>query len=410
MKSIKIYRYNPESKKPACLQEYSINLNQCGKMVLDALGKIKTEIDPTLTYRRSCREGICGSCGMNINGENKLACTTAIPESGVLTIYPLPHMYVIKDLVTDMSHFYRQYASIEPWLQRGDLYEMGDEEYLQSIRDSEKLNGAYECILCACCSAACPSYWWSGEEYLGPAVLLQAYRWIIDSRDEATERRLKQMRCRFAAYGCRSIMNCAKTCPKGLNPAAAIAKIKLMLAGCAEKEEPDLAANASRGKGRCKAAMPEKCEDDDDEPEEPECKEEKKPKCKKEKKSKPKFCVEDKKPKSKEEKIPECKKEKKPKPKPKPKKCPEPKQEKAPVCKEDKPPKSEEKCATKPKKEAAPKCKENEPPKEKVPKCLLEDEPKCDEGQASKDKMKKSPKRKKDKVPKCNLDKKDDCD
>jgi succinate dehydrogenase / fumarate reductase iron-sulfur subunit len=195
-------------------------------MVLDALIKIKNELDSTLTFRRSCREGICGSCAMNIDGANTLACTKAIDEiSGDIKIYPLPHMSVIKDLVPDLTHFYAQYASIEPWLKSDTPVEQGRER-LQSVEDREKLDGLYECILCACCSTSCPSYWWNGEKYLGPAILLQAYRWLSDSRDEASGERLDALEDPFKLYRCHTIMNCTKTCPKGLNPAKAIAEIK----------------------------------------------------------------------------------------------------------------------------------------------------------------------------------------
>jgi len=195
-------------------------------MVLDALIKIKNELDSSLTFRRSCREGICGSCAMNIDGTNTLACTKSINEiSGDIKIYPLPHMSVIKDLVPDMTHFYAQYASIEPWLKTDTPVEKGSER-LQSEEDREKLDGLYECILCACCSTSCPSYWWNGEKYLGPAILLQAYRWLADSRDEASGERLDSLEDPFKLYRCHTIMNCTKTCPKGLNPAKSIAEIK----------------------------------------------------------------------------------------------------------------------------------------------------------------------------------------
>jgi succinate dehydrogenase (ubiquinone) iron-sulfur subunit len=200
-------------------------------MVLDALIKIKSEQDPTLTFRRSCREGICGSCAMNIDGTNTLACLSYIQQDTAVAtkVYPLPHMYVIKDLVPDMSNFYEQYRSIEPWLQAPPK-EPGQAEYLQSREDRAKLDGMYECILCACCSTACPSYWWSADKYLGPAVLLQAYRWIQDSRDVQTAKRLANVDDAFKLYRCHTIMNCSKVCPKHLNPAKAIAQIKKKLA------------------------------------------------------------------------------------------------------------------------------------------------------------------------------------
>lgn len=199
-------------------------------MVLDALIKIKNEIDPTLTFRRSCREGICGSCAMNINGQNTLACTCKIEADGPATkIYPLPHMYVVRDLVPDLTNFYRQYQSIEPWLQRRTPAPDG-REHLQSIADRKKLDGLYECILCACCSTSCPSYWWNSDKYLGPAALLQSYRWQSDSRDEMGKERRAKLQDPFSVYRCHTIMNCTKTCPKGLNPAKAIAEIKKSMA------------------------------------------------------------------------------------------------------------------------------------------------------------------------------------
>ncbi len=225
-KSLRVYRYNPDSGDNPSLDSYEIDLNDCGPMVLDALIKIKNEIDPTLTFRRSCREGICGSCAMNIDGTNTLACTKAIDDiKGDIKIYPLPHMSVIKDLVPDMTHFYAQYESIKPWM-KSDTPVSKNKERLQSEEDRAKLDGLYECILCACCSTSCPSYWWNGDKYLGPAILLQAYRWLADSRDEADGERLHDLEDPFKLYRCHTIMNCTKTCPKGLNPAKAIAEIK----------------------------------------------------------------------------------------------------------------------------------------------------------------------------------------
>lgn len=225
-KKLRIYRYDPDSADNPRLDTYEIDLEKCGPMVLDALIKIKNELDSSLTFRRSCREGICGSCAMNIDGVNTLACTKPIEEiSGDIKIYPLPHMKVVKDLVPDMTHFYAQYASIEPWLKRTTPV-TPNSETLQSEEDRAKLDGLYECILCACCSTSCPSYWWNGDKYLGPAILLQAYRWIVDSRDEATGERLDDLEDPFKLYRCHTIMNCTKTCPKGLNPAKAIAEIK----------------------------------------------------------------------------------------------------------------------------------------------------------------------------------------
>ncbi|GIT20141.1 MAG: succinate dehydrogenase iron-sulfur subunit [Dehalococcoidia bacterium] len=198
-------------------------------MVLDAITKIKNEIDPTLTFRRSCREGICGSCAMNIDGVNTLACTKPIIEvKGKVKIYPLPHMPVIKDLVPDLTHFFRQLASIQPWLKRDES--TGLTENVQTVDERNRLDGLYECILCACCSTSCPSYWWNSERYLGPAALLQANRWIMDSRDMATDERLEQLDDTFKLYRCHTIMNCTNACPKGLNPAKAIGQIKKMIA------------------------------------------------------------------------------------------------------------------------------------------------------------------------------------
>lgn len=229
IKKFKIYRWSPDDDANPRTDTYEVDLDKCGPMVLDALIKIKSEIDPTLTFRRSCREGICGSCAMNIDGTNTLACTKACDDvNGEIKIYPLPHMPVIKDLVPDLTHFYAQYASIKPWLTT-QTPAPPDRERLQSVDDRAKIDGLYECILCACCSTSCPSYWWNGDRYLGPAVLLQAYRWIVDSRDDSTGERLDNLEDPFRLYRCHTIMNCAKTCPKGLNPARAIAEIKKLM-------------------------------------------------------------------------------------------------------------------------------------------------------------------------------------
>ena len=229
VKKFKIYRWNPDDDANPRTDTYEVDLDKCGPMVLDALIKIKSEIDPTLTFRRSCREGICGSCAMNIDGTNTLACTKACDEiSGEAKIYPLPHMPVVKDLVPDLTHFYAQYASIKPWLTTQTPAPF-DRERLQSVDDRVKIDGLYECILCACCSTSCPSYWWNGDRYLGPAILLQAYRWIVDSRDDSTGERLDNLEDPFRLYRCHTIMNCTKTCPKGLNPARAIAEIKKLM-------------------------------------------------------------------------------------------------------------------------------------------------------------------------------------
>lgn len=228
VREVRVYRWNPDDGNNPVVDTYHVDLDTCGPMVLDVLIKIKNEIDPTLTFRRSCREGICGSCAMNIDGTNTLACTKGISEiNGTVKVYPLPHMPVVKDLVPDLSNFYAQHASIEPWLQTKTPEPQ--REWLQSHEDREKIDGLYECILCACCSTSCPSYWWNGDRYLGPAVLLQAYRWLIDSRDEAAGERLDNLEDPFRLYRCHTIMNCAKACPKGLNPARAIAEIKKMM-------------------------------------------------------------------------------------------------------------------------------------------------------------------------------------
>jgi succinate dehydrogenase / fumarate reductase, iron-sulfur subunit len=227
-RTFRIYRYDPDTAENPRVDSYEIDLDKCGPMVLDAIIHIKNEVDPTLAFRRSCREGICGSCAMNIDGTNTLACTKATESiKGDVKIYP-PHMAVQKDLVPDLKHFYAQYASVKPWLQ-AESPPPPDRERLQSKEDREKLDGLYECILCACCSTSCPSYWWNGDRYLGPAALLQAYRWLVDSRDEATGERLDELEDPFKLYRCHTIMNCARTCPKGLNPAEAIANIKKMM-------------------------------------------------------------------------------------------------------------------------------------------------------------------------------------
>ncbi|MDN5938449.1 MAG: succinate dehydrogenase iron-sulfur subunit [Salinisphaera sp.] len=228
VKTFRVYRWDPDTDDNPRLDRYELDLDDCGPMVLDALIKIKNEVDPSLTFRRSCREGICGSCAFNIDGVNTLACTKGIDEiSGDVKVYPLPHMPVVKDLVCDLTHFYAQYEAIEPWIKTDTP--APSRERLQTREDREELDGYYECILCACCSTSCPSYWWNPERYLGPAVLLQAYRWLADSRDEATGERLDALEDPFKLYRCHTIMNCTNTCPKGLNPAKAIAETKKML-------------------------------------------------------------------------------------------------------------------------------------------------------------------------------------
>jgi len=220
-----IYRYDAESGENPRIDTYEVDMDTCGPMVLDVLIKIKSEMDSSLTFRRSCREGVCGSCAMNVGGTNTLACIKATEEiKGDVKIYPLPHMPVIKDLVPDLTQAYEQYNSIQPWLQSDTPTDGG--ERLQSPEDREKLDGLWECVLCFSCSTSCPSYWWNSDRYLGPAALLQAYRWIADSRDEKTDERLKELEDPFSLYRCHTIMNCAKACPKGLNPAKAIAEIK----------------------------------------------------------------------------------------------------------------------------------------------------------------------------------------
>ena len=224
-KTLWIYRWNPDDQENPRIDVYTIDTKDGGPMVLDAIIHIKNTIDPTLTFRRSCREGICGSCAMNIDGVNTLACIQGIEDiTQHIRIYPLPHMPVIKDLVADLTHFYAQHASIKPWLETKTP--TPQKEWKQSIEDRKKLDGLYECVMCACCSTSCPSYWWNGDRYLGPAALLHAQRWLVDSRDEATGERLDDLEDPFKLYRCHTIMNCAKTCPKGLNPAKAIAQIK----------------------------------------------------------------------------------------------------------------------------------------------------------------------------------------
>jgi len=235
--NFEIYRYNRENgKDKPYMQTYGVPTDSCGPMVLDALIKIKNEIDPTLSFRRSCREGICGSCAMNIAGTNTLACLKPISEStteqDIVKIYPLPHLPVLRDLVPDMNNFYEQHKSIQPWLEAGKEAETSKQEIRQSIAQRSQLDGLYECILCACCSTSCPSYWWAGDkDYLGPAVLLQAYRWLVDSRDNNTQKRLEILTEKEGkVYKCHTILNCSRTCPKGLNPGKAIQRVKNMIA------------------------------------------------------------------------------------------------------------------------------------------------------------------------------------
>lgn len=229
VKFIRIYRWNPYLQIKPYFSVYPLILEKCGKMILDILIYIKNNQDSTLTFRRSCREGICGSCAMNIEGKNALACLTFYnTKSLFLTIYPLPHMKVIKDLVPDLTNFYKQYSSIKPWLinQNKTSQKL---EFLQSKKDRFNLNGLYECVLCACCSASCPSYWWNSNKYLGPSILLQAYRWILDSRDTNEINRLTFLNVQSRLFSCHSILNCTSVCPKHLNPAKSIAMLKLQV-------------------------------------------------------------------------------------------------------------------------------------------------------------------------------------
>ena len=231
-KKLKIYRWDPDKKENPRLDTYEIDQKQCGPMVLDALMKIKNEVDTTLTFRRSCREGVCGSCAMNIDGVNTLACLKPMSEvKNDIKIYPLPHMRVVKDLVPDLNEAYKQLESIKPWIDRDEnieskLAKVSTEEKKQSLEDRAKLDGKWECVLCFCCTTSCPSYWWNSDKYLGPAVLLQASRWINDSRDGKRKQRLQEINDSLKLYRCHSIMNCTRSCPKDLNPAKAIADIK----------------------------------------------------------------------------------------------------------------------------------------------------------------------------------------
>ena len=230
IKKVNIYRWDPSKNENPKIDTFEVDLASCGNKVLDILNKIKNEIDSTLTYRRSCAHGVCGSCAMNVDGVNTLSCMKSHNDiNGDINIYPLPHLKVIKDLVADLSNLYRQYESIEPWLKTKEK-KPKKIEINQSKENRKKLDGLYECIMCACCSTSCPSYWWNGEKYLGPAVLLQAYRWIIDSRDEEQKERLKIVGDKLKLYRCHTIMNCTNSCPKGLNPAKAISSLKKMLA------------------------------------------------------------------------------------------------------------------------------------------------------------------------------------
>ena len=226
VREFRVYRWDPDSPSPPRIDTFELDLDRCGPMVLDALIKIKNEVDSTLTFRRSCREGICGSCAMNIDGVNTLACTQPIDAiRGAVSIFPLPHSPVVKDLVPDLTQFYAQYAAIEPWLKPREPAPTARERR-QSPADQEKIDRPAACILCACCSTSCPSYWWNSDRFLGPAALLAAQRWILDSRDGARADRLAGLDEAFKLYRCHTIMNCTEACPKDLNPARAIADIK----------------------------------------------------------------------------------------------------------------------------------------------------------------------------------------
>jgi len=229
MLKVEVYRYNPETDKAPYMKSYELDTQGKDLMVLDVLEQLKAE-DPTLSFRRSCREGVCGSDGMNINGVNGLACITPISEAAKnnkLVVRPLPGLPVIRDLVIDMTQFYDQYKKIEPYLQNDTPAPAI--ERLQSPEERAKLDGLYECILCACCSTSCPSFWWNPDKFIGPAGLLQAYRFLADSRDLATEKRLSNLDDPFSVFRCHGIQNCVAVCPKGLNPTRAIGHIRTML-------------------------------------------------------------------------------------------------------------------------------------------------------------------------------------
>ncbi|XID75229.1 succinate dehydrogenase iron-sulfur subunit [Alkanindiges sp. WGS2144] len=226
-RTFEIYRYDPDKDKAPYMQTYTLELDDGDRMLLDALIKLK-KVDETLSFRRSCREGICGSDGMNINGKNGLACLQNLNDlPGKIVIRPLPGLPVIRDLVVDMNQFYVQYDKIRPYLINDQP--APPKERLQSQEDREKLNGLYECILCACCSTSCPSFWWNPDKFLGPSALLQAYRFIIDSRDTDQAERLARLDDPFSLFRCRGIMNCISVCPKGLNPTKAIGHIRNLL-------------------------------------------------------------------------------------------------------------------------------------------------------------------------------------
>ncbi|XP_053616252.1 succinate dehydrogenase [ubiquinone] iron-sulfur subunit, mitochondrial-like [Plodia interpunctella] len=248
----KLYRFaGIRSKEEPKMQTFELDIRNCGNMLLDAMIKIK-DMDPTFTFRRSCREGICGSCAVCLQGHNCLACITRIPNAKTISIHPLPHMYVIRDLVVDMAHFFKGYNSIRPYLIPKSGKPVGSLQYAQSYQDNQKLVGLYECVLCACCSTSCPSYWWNGRRFLGPASLLHAYRWVIDTRDGDTQQRLAFLRDDFMLYRCHTILNCMLACPKGLHPGFAIAKLKRLVAGLDKNPLPEIdPLKYSSGGGGC---------------------------------------------------------------------------------------------------------------------------------------------------------------
>ena len=230
MLQVSLYRYNPETDEAPYMQDFSVDTGDRDLMVLDVLELIKADNDGSVTYRRSCREGVCGSDGMNMNGKNGLACITPVSQvakKNKLVLRPLPGLPVVRDLVVDMTQFYRQYEKVKPYLLNDSPAPA--QERLQSPEDREKLDGLYECILCACCSTSCPSFWWNPDKFIGPAGLLQAYRFLSDTPDSATAGRLESLDDPFSVFRCRGIMNCVSVCPKGLNPTRAIGHIKQML-------------------------------------------------------------------------------------------------------------------------------------------------------------------------------------
>jgi succinate dehydrogenase / fumarate reductase iron-sulfur subunit len=225
---LSIYRYDPDRDEKPLMRNLEVTLQSTDKMLLDALMRIKSEVDPTLSFRRSCREGVCGSDAMNINGKNGLACITNLRDlRQPIVLKPLPGLPVIRDLIVDMTQFFKQYHSVQPFLINDTP--APEKERLQSPEDREELDGLYECILCACCSTSCPSFWWNPDKFVGPAGLLQAYRFIADSRDQATAERLDNLEDPYRLFRCHTIMNCVDVCPKGLNPTRAIGKIKELM-------------------------------------------------------------------------------------------------------------------------------------------------------------------------------------